>query len=319
MKLTRTILTRLALIACASLAAYGQAQGQASGPTFDVASIKPAPPPSGRGMVMGMQGGPGNKDPELYRCNNCNIPMLITKAYDIQHYQLSSPSWMDTVRFDISARVPVGATKEQFNLMLQNLLAERFKLAIHRDQKEMQVYDLVVAKGGLKIKESVEDPAKDNAQDDSLPPPPPGGRDGRGPNLDKDGYPVIPKGCNGCIMVVPGGKARLHLEKDTMKGLAEMLALQLGKPVTDATGLKGKYDFDVSFDMEQMGMGRGGLAPASGGGAAPGPGGNTPLGDSDLGVPILGAIQSQLGLRLESKKGQVEMIVVHAEKVPTEN
>jgi uncharacterized protein (TIGR03435 family) len=271
-------------------------------------------------MVMGMQGGPGNKDPELYRCNNCNIPMLIMKAYDIQHYQLSSPSWMDTVRFDISARVPVGATKEQFNLMLQNLLAERFKLAIHRDQKEMQVYDLVIAKGGLKIKESVEEPAKDEPADDTLPPPPPGGRGGRGPNVDKDGYPIIPKGCNGCIMVVGGGKARLHLEKDTMKGLAEMLASQLGKPVTDATGLKGKYDFDLTFDMEQMGMGRGGLAPPPGGGAASGAGGNSPLADSEFGVPILGAVQSQLGLRLEPKKGQVEMIVVdHAEKVPTEN
>jgi uncharacterized protein (TIGR03435 family) len=317
-------LAGIILIAGACLVASEQAQGQAPrqapSPTFDVASIKPAPPPSGRGMVMGMQGGPGNKDPELYRCNNCNIPMLIMKAYDIQHYQLSSPSWMDTVRFDISARVPVGATKEQFNLMLQNLLAERFKLAIHRDQKEMQVYDLVIAKGGLKIKESVEEPAKDEPADDTLPPPPPGGRGGRGPNVDKDGYPIIPKGCNGCIMVVGGGKARLHLEKDTMKGLAEMLASQLGKPVTDATGLKGKYDFDLTFDMEQMGMGRGGLAPPPGGGAASGAGGNSPLADSEFGVPILGAVQSQLGLRLEPKKGQVEMIVVdHAEKVPTEN
>jgi uncharacterized protein (TIGR03435 family) len=272
---------------------------------------------------MGMQGGPGNKDPELYRCTNCNIPMLIVQAYDIKHYQLTSPSWMDTVRFDISARVPAGATKEQFRLMLRNLLAERFKLAIHRDQKEMQTYDLVVAKGGLKIKESVEEPpqepGKDGAADDLLPPL--GGRGGRGPNLDKDGYPVIPKGCNGCIMVVGGGKARMHLEKETMQGFGDMLSNQLGKPVTDATGLKGKYDFDVSFDMEKMGMGRGDLPPPPGGGAAPSAGGNSPLAtDSDMGVPLAGAIQSQLGLKLESKKGQVEMIVVdHAEKVPTEN
>ena len=270
-------------------------------------------------MFMGMQGGPGNKDPELYRCNNCNIPMLIVAAYDIKHYQLTSPSWMDTVRFDISARVPAGATKEQFRLMLQNLLAERFKLTIHREQKDMQMYDLVVVKGGLKIKEAMEEPAKAGDADDPLPPL--GGRGGRGPNLDKDGYPVIPKGCNGCIMVVGGGKARMHLEKETMQGFADMLSNQQGRPVTDATGLKGKYDFDVSFDMERMGPGRAGLPPPPGGGVAAGSGGDAPLSaDSDMGVPLAGAIQSQLGLRLESKKGQVEMIVVdHAEKVPTEN
>jgi uncharacterized protein (TIGR03435 family) len=310
MKIAATI-----LMACACLAGNGQTPG----PTFDVASIKPAPPPGpGRGMMMGMNGGPGSKDPGLYRCNNCNLAMLLAQAYNVKHYQLSVPSSFENERFNISAKVPDWATKEQFRLMLQNLLADRFKLAIHREQKEMQMYDLVVVKGGLRIKEAVEEPAKDAAADDP-PSSPLAGRGGRGPNLDKDGYPVIPKGCNGCIMVVGGGKARMHLEKETMQGFADMLADQQSRPVTDATGLKGKYDFDVTFDMDRMGMGRGGPPPPSGGGAASG--GDAPLSaDSELGVPLAGAIQSQLGLKLESKKGQVEMIVVdHAEKVPTEN
>jgi uncharacterized protein (TIGR03435 family) len=270
-------------------------------------------------MMMGRRGGPGTKDPGLFSCNNCNLSMLITQAYNIKSYQLSLPGSLDTDRFDISAKVPDGATKEQFRLMLQNLLAERFKLALHREPKEMQVYDLVVLKSGLKIKEAVEEPAKD-ADADAPPPSPLAGRGGRGPNLDKDGYPVIPKGCNGCIMVVGGGKARMHMEKETMQGFADMLSDQQSRPVTDATGLKGKYDFDVTFDMDRMGMGRGGPPPPPGGGAA-GSGGDSPLSaDSDMGVPLAGAIQSQLGLKLESKKGQVEMIVVdHAEKVPTEN
>src|SRR5580700_10398518 len=316
MKIARMILTGFA-----SLAAYGQPPAQPAGPSFDVASIKPAPPPAngGRGMIMGMSGGPGSKDPGLYRCNNCNLSMLVTQAYNIKYYQLSVPSSFENERFNISAKVPDGTTKEQFRLMLQNLLAERFKLAIHREQKEMQVYDLVVVKGGLKIKEAVEEPAKDADADAPLPVL--GGRGGRGPNLDKDGYPIIPKGCKGCIMVVGGGKARMHMEKETMQGFADMLADQQDRPVTDATGLKGKYDFDVTFDMDRVGMGRGGPPPPSGGGVAAASGSDSPLSaDSELGVPLAGAIQSQLGLKLESKKGQVEMIVVdHAEKVPTEN
>src|SRR5580704_8126676 len=235
MKIARMILTGFA-----SLAAYGQPPAQPAGPSFDVASIKPAPPPAngGRGMIMGMSGGPGSKDPGLYRCNNCNLSMLVTQSYNFKYYQLSVPISFENERFNISAKVPDGTTKEQLRLMLQNLLAERFKLAIHRDQKEMQVYDLVVVKGGLKIKEAVEEPAKDADADAPLPPL---GRGGRGPNVDKDGYPVIPKGCNGCVMVIPGGKARMHMEKETMQGLAEMLSNQQGRPVMDATGLKGKY------------------------------------------------------------------------------
>jgi uncharacterized protein (TIGR03435 family) len=315
-------LAGIVLIGLVSGLAHAQtADGQ---PSFDAASIKPAPPPTpGRGMMMGMNGGPGSKDPELYRCNNCNLMMLIMQAYDIKPYQLSAPSSMSSERFDITAKVPVGATKEQFRLMLQNMLAERFKLTIHHDQKEMQVYDLVVAKGGPKLKESAEEPPTDDTPVDGLPPPPPGGR-GRGPNLDKDGYPVIPKGCNGCIMVVGGGKAHLHSEKQTMKEFAGMVSNQLGKPVVDATGLKGKYDIDVSFDMGGMMMMRGGAPPPSpGGGAGVGPETTVPLGnasDSDMGVPLVGAIQSQLGLKLEPKKGQVEIIMVdRVEKVPTEN
>jgi uncharacterized protein (TIGR03435 family) len=306
-------IARMMLTGFACLTAYGQAPS----PTFDVASIKPAPPPEGGRMMMGMRGGPGTKDPGLYSCNNCNLSMLLMQAYNIKHYQLSLPSSLETERFNISAKVPEGTTKEQFRLMLQNLLAERFKLVIHREQKEMQVYDLVVAKGGLKIREAVEDPAKDGDAD--APPPLLGRGGGRGPNLDKDGYPIPPKGCNGCLMVT-NGKARMHLEKETMQGFADMLSDQQGKPVTDATGLKGKYDFDVTFNMETMGPGRAGLAPPPGGGAA-GACGDAPLSaDSDMGVPLAGAIQSQLGLKLEPKKGQVEMIVVdHAEKVPTEN
>jgi uncharacterized protein (TIGR03435 family) len=316
MKLARIISITFALTAFLCLAAYGQtpgqtqvqAQGQPPGPTFDVASIKPAPAPAGGRMMMGMQGGPGTKDPGLYRCNNCNLSMLVTEAYHIKYYQLSVPGSLETERFDISAKVPDGATKEQFRLMLQNLLAERFKLTIHRDQKEMQVYEMVVAKGGLKVKESVPEPNKDGAAD------PPPMTLGRAP-LDKNGYPIIPKGCKGC-MIVENDKARLVAEESTMKEFADRVGAQLGKPVHDLTGLTGKYDFDLTWGRDDTAA-RGSGTPEA----------NTPLSTSSTGSApadfqqmMIAAVQSEIGLKLEQKKGMVEIIVVdHAEKVPTEN
>ncbi len=279
---------------------------------FEVASIKPAEPPvPGRGMMMGSNGGPGSKDPGIYRCTNCNLPMLITQAYDIKYFQLTYPKWMDDVRFEINAKVPQGATKAQLRLMLQDLLAERFKLALHHDTKEMQVYDLVVAKGGPKLIEHVD--KKEEAEDAA--PPARGG--GRGPNLDADGYPIIPRTCKGCIMIVGSGKARMSLQDSTIQDLVDMLAGQVNKIVYDATGLKGKYDISITY-QQQMGAMRGGP-----GGPPPPPASNSagPLdSDSDMGIPLVGAIQPQLGLRLEAKKGPVDMIVIdHAEKAPTEN
>jgi uncharacterized protein (TIGR03435 family) len=272
---------------------------------FEVASIKPSEPPvPGRGMMMGSNGGPGTKDPGIYRCTNCNLPMMIAQAYDIKFFQLTYPKWMDDVRFEINAKVPAGATKAQLRLMLQDLLAERFKLALHHDTKEMQVYDLVVAKGGPKLVEHVD--KKEETEDTA---PPRGG--GRGPNLDGDGYPIIPKSCKGCIMMVGSGKARMSLQDSTMADLVDMLASQVNKIVYDATGLKGKYDISLTYQM-QMGGPRGG-------GAAAAPERPSDV-DSDMGIPLVGAIQPQLGLRLESKKGPVDMLVIdHAEKAPTEN
>ncbi len=273
---------------------------------FEVASIKPSEPPvPGRGMMMGSNGGPGSNDPGRYRCTNCNLPMIITQAYDIKHFQLNYPKWMDDARFEINAKVPQGATKAQLRLMLQDLLGERFKITLHHETKEMQVYDLVVAKGGPKLVEHVD--KKEEAVEDGPPPP---GR-GRGPNLDADGYPIIPRSCKGCIMMVASGKARMSLQDSTIAELAEMVSEQVNKIVYDATGLKGKYDISLTYQMQRNGPNGGGAAAAA----------ERPSDvDSDMGIPLVGAIQPQLGLKLESKKGPVDMIVIdHAEKTPTEN
>jgi uncharacterized protein (TIGR03435 family) len=323
--------------------------GQNAPVTFEVATVKPAAPPQTGGagrMVfsMGSRGGPGSSDPGRWTCNNCTIKMMLTQGYDVKSYQVTTPGWMDSERYEISAKIPEGTTKAQFGLMIQNLLAERFKLTLHRDSKEMQMFDLVVAKGGSKMKEHVEEAPKDasaeGAKDEPKDPEAAlkarlegmavgraarGG--GNGPELDKNGYPVVQKGCKGCMMII-NGKATMQADGETMEEFAKQLTNQVGKPVSDATGLKGKYDFALSFDGSgaMRGMMPGMTAGIAIGSVGPPPppssSGNTPVNgnDPDGGIPIAGAIQSQLGLKLEAKKGNVEMLIVdHAEKVPTEN
>ncbi len=105
--------------------------------TFEVASIKPSPPPDGRGMRVGCPSDPGR-----ITCTNMNMANLVAMAYGIAHYQLAGLSPMDTERYEIAVKVPEGATKDQIKQMWQNLLAERFKLAVHRETKEVPVYEL---------------------------------------------------------------------------------------------------------------------------------------------------------------------------------
>src|SRR6201999_2323269 len=103
--------------------------------------------------------------------------------------------------------------------------------------KEMQVYDLVVAKGGPKLTPHVEH--KDEPED----------APGRGakPNLDADGFPIVPRTCSHCIVMVASGKVRMSLLDAPLADLADMLSGQVNKIVNDATELKGKYDMSVTY------------------------------------------------------------------------
>lgn len=178
--------------------------------------------------------------------------------------------------------------------MLQNLLADRFKVVVHHESREIQKYELVIAKNGPKFRAAA--PAAPNGQGDASPPAP--------PTRDKDGYPLIgPKGG----MAIMYDKARGYWPGITMEMLAGQLSGQLRGPVMDATGLTGKYDIGLYWSADN------GIR-ASAPGAEP-----TALA-SDPGPTLAQALQDQLGLRLESKKGAVDFLVVdHAEKVPTEN
>ena len=167
--------------------------------SFEAASIKPAPPPDGHGMRVGMQGGPGTSDPERVTFENFTLSALIGTAYDVKWYQMPGLDMLDANRFNITATLVPGATKEQFRLMLRNLLAERFQLAVHKEMREIPIYALTVAKNGPKLKKAAADPQDDAAaKDDSHP----GARMAK----DSDGFPILLKGMT---MAITGNRARL--------------------------------------------------------------------------------------------------------------
>lgn len=280
----------------------GVAYSQPSDPTltFEVASVKASPPRTTNGPIrVGCSGGPGTKDPGRWTCTSMTVFNLISNAYNLKRYQMPSDTF-DADHYEIAATMALGTTREQFREMLKNLLKERFKFAAHFEKKEVPGYELVVAKGGLKMKES--EPPKDNPDDGKVP-----RRDGP-LQRDKGGFPILPRGEDS--LAIMGGKARWVSPQSTMDRIASMMVNQLNAPVTDATGFSGKYDVDMFW--EAAGFSNGVLR------AAP-TGADSVAAELD-GPTIFTALQEQLGLKLQSKKATIEALVIdHLERVPTEN
>jgi uncharacterized protein (TIGR03435 family) len=202
--------------------------------------------------------------------------------------------------------------------MLQALLADRFKLTIHRSNKEQAIYALVVAKGGPKMKESEKDPASPESSAVS----------------SGSAEVTINKGARGAVVSDgEGGQAKMtmgadgksmHMENSrlSMAKLAEMLSRFVDRPVVDMTELKGNYQVTFELSMQDMlDAARRAGAPVPSG---PGPrGGNAGLpGDAasdPSGGSVLASIQA-LGLKLEPRKSSIDLIVIdHVEKMPTAN
>jgi uncharacterized protein (TIGR03435 family) len=281
--------------------ASGLAFGQDTGAlTFEVASVKPSAPGWEKGGVYfgPARGGPGTPDPAQITWTYARFRDLLMTAYDVKTYQLTGPAWLDTERYDIVAKVPAGATKEQVIVMWQSLLAERFGVKVHHEPKEFQVEELVIAKGGSKLKETGEDVTAPS-------PGPPNFKNGvlTGPGM----VTTIMMGGNS------RGSARAIAKGQPLSKLTAMLTAQMNRPVLDKTGLNGLYDFTLEFTIDV------GALPLPPGAPAPPP---PPPGAaaSDPGADIAAAIQQQLGLRLVGGRANLDIVVIDkAEKIPTEN
>jgi uncharacterized protein (TIGR03435 family) len=254
-------------------------------PEFEVASIKLNRSGDRRIMIRPAQGG---------RFTATNIPMqfFINQAYSIKDFQLSgAPAWLMSERYDIEAKAEGNPSMSEMLPMIQALLEDRLKLKVHRETKEQQVYALLVAKAGR-----LHEAEGECAPRPSTPPPPP----------EPGKMPTAP--CGGFFMF-PG---RLSGQKVGIAQLIDPLSRFTGRVVLDKTNLTGKYDINLDYTPEQ------GQFQAPPGGAPPP--GLAPLPPTDPNGPSLfTALQEQLGLKLESQKGPVEMLVIDHVERPSEN
>jgi uncharacterized protein (TIGR03435 family) len=262
--------------------------------SFEVATVKPSGATDNRIAIMGEPGG-------RFRVTNATLKMVMAVAYRVRDFQISGgPSWIGTDRWDIEGKAEEGSIPQitapldptvpnPLMLMVQSLLEDRFQLKIHREMKEQPVYELLVAKGGPKMKLS--------ADQSPIGPPQRGGP----PPMPKQGQPT-PRGMMGM------GPGRIEANGVPIANFIQGLSQQLGRPVIDKTGLKGLYNIKLQWTPE---LGEVLVKP---GGAEPSP---PPLDPS--GPSIFTAVQEQLGLRLESAKGPVEVLVIDGVQRPTEN
>ena len=280
-------------LAVASLCVPGQ---PARAPSFEVASVRPASPSA---SAISCSGGPGTASPRIWRCSNVPLAFLISRAYGFQAWQFLPNDPCCRERFDLNAELPEGATKEQFQQMMRSLLEERFRLKLHYERKEMPVYGLTVAESGPKMKESAA--ATSSAAEDPWAP--------SEFDAGKDGYPVFPPGRGG--LAGANGHYRWVGFHVSMQEIARTLSFHLGRPVVDETGLKGQYDIelrwwiDVAWLLEQSG--RQDDVKDLGGTGRSGP-------------SLIRAVQDQLGLKLNSRRGPGDVVAIdHLEKTPTGN
>jgi len=215
----RGILIGILLVSVNGIFAQRPAGGEGAVPSFDVATIKPAPPDTKAGRYITMQG------TNRFMAKYYTLKLLIAAAYNVSPKVISGgPAWAEGDHFDIVALTP-GETRpsqpEQM-AMLRTLLTDRFKLSFHREEREFSIYALEVAKTGPKLKESAA-AASDPAQ---------------------------------LISTVYSDHLHLPARNATMGDFASLLQRALlDRPVVDRTGLTGKYDFDLDWAPDESQFG----------------------------------------------------------------
>jgi len=260
-------------------------------PPFEVASIKPSR--TGDDTVQLLM------SPGKFTTRGETIKQIIKFAYDIKSDNRLSggPSWINSEKYDIEAKEEVSIAQKvqklpfeeqanQVRLMVQALLADRFKLKVSHETKDLPVYTLVVAKGGSKLKPT------------EVPPP------------ATDGTSAPNKQFRGFRMMGPGQLSATNID---VSFLADILSGQpeLGRNVIDQTGLKGNYDWTLKWTPEETAA----MFKGADGSHAPA---DAPPPDSS-GPSIFTALQEQLGLKLEPRKGPVETLVIDSIEKPSEN
>lgn len=245
--------------------------------SFEVASIRPDPPGGMFNMVH------MNFEPDGYSASHATVWMLLKDAYGIDNYQIfAAPSWVHSDRYEIEAKIDSAASEQLAHLkpdqlklahqqMLRSLLADRFKLTAHIETRELPVYSLVIAKNGPKIHEAKPDDTYANGLKSAT-------GNTVGPHM--------------MLMQLRGGHVSGQIDGQgvPLELLVQQLAAQVGRTVIDKTGLTGSYDFNLTWTPDPPTPEAATAEPAA--------------------PSLFTAIQEQLGLKLESTKGPVQVLVI---------
>ena len=282
------------LVVFAWVAACGQTPP--ASPEFEVASVKPSASQGANQVNVGV-----HVDGAQFHCSYLSLKDYIRLAYRVKEYQISGPDWLATERFDIDAKLPEGAKREQVPDMMKALLAARFQLKLHRESKDFPVYGLVVAKGGLKMKES---PHPDGAAASAaVEVTASGGPGSTTVNLGNGSYYTM-------------GNNRFEAKRLNMVALADTLARFVDRPVVDMTELKGNYDLTLELSPEDFRAMRIRSAIVAGVVLPP----EVLRGLEGVSDDSLFAALQALGLKLESRKAPLDVLVIdQVEKAPTAN
>lgn len=255
----------LLLVAAWSAALHAQSHAAVSPDLkFEVASLKPT---SKIPELRGIRPAPGG---ERYVANAIPLRMLLMVAYQVKPEQIKGgPGWVDSDLYDMNAKAERPSSGEELHMMLRNLLMERFKLQLHHETKEMPVYVLSTDAGGAKL---TAHPAR------------------------SAGDTWIDQQTAGFLHV------KMTATSVPMAYLAWRLAQVLDRPVVDETGLKGEYDFTLTFTRDPPpGITEGTLLNGQ------------PIDTS--GPTVFAAVKDELGLRIKAEKGPADVLVIdHAEK-----
>jgi uncharacterized protein (TIGR03435 family) len=244
-------------------------------PAFDVASVKPNVSGDNRVTLQVMPGGG-------FRATNAPLRTLIREAYALQGFQLSGgPGWLDSDRFDIVAKSENNPTPPQMRVMLRALLAERFRLSVHTETRDLPFYALVLARADGKLGPHLRPTGADCSQ---------------APEWLGTGPPPVRDAAAPCRSGSPGPGGAMRFRGITLEAFAKFIATPVRRPVIDRTGLTGDFDVELEMTAEF--------------GPPPPPPGLPDQVDRTSAPSIFTSVQEQLGLRLDSQHGPVDVVVI---------
>jgi uncharacterized protein (TIGR03435 family) len=287
----KLFLAAVALAAVTSPILIGVIHAQTASPAFDVASVKPNSNSNPRSA--GFQSLPGG----ALSIRNIPLRLIVTEAYglpmaNVTERLIGAPKWIDEERFDIEAKAPAGAVPDNLSQkdryermmpMLRKLLADRFHLQIHREIRDLPIYELQVSRSGLKLPKN---------------------------KIEEKDCPSEPARDKYCHVFMGGQGQGMHGKTVTLAEVTAFVESWADRPVVDKTGVSGLFDIDTEGWVP--------MHPRPG----PPPGQEPSAEDlafADPARPTLGAVLDKVGLKLQSAKGPVEVVVIDGVERPTPN